>query len=53
MPRKSEVSKAAALLVSKRKHHNGGRPRSEIRCDCGKYTIHTAALRRHRCGKGE
>lgn len=32
---------------------NPGRPRSKDRCPCGKYTKHTAAIRKHSCSPPE
>lgn len=42
-------SEAGRLSAAARETHAGGRPRAEDRCPCGKYSKHTAELRRHVC----
>jgi hypothetical protein len=50
---KSLISRAMRELANRRWAKpgatNSGRPRSSDRCPCGKYTKHTAALRKHVC----
>jgi len=39
----------SALRKTKAGGHKGGRPREAERCPCGKFTVHTAAVKRHKC----
>ena len=48
-PSKSDVSRVMSALSRKRKAKKGGRPKSEDRCPCGKYTAEYAQRRNHRC----
>lgn len=50
MAKKPTISEIARMLVAQRKHHNGGRPRSDApRCACGRYTLSMAKVRYHHC----
>lgn len=50
----AEIKTAWASLtqskrVTKTGGHNGGRPLKTDRCPCGRFTVHTARTRHHRC----
>jgi len=49
----SQISAVMRTLARRRWAKPGatasGRPRSRDRCPCGRYTKHTAALRKHVC----
>ncbi len=43
-------SQVGRLNAKLRKTIKGGRPKSDKpRCECGKYTLHTAKVSRHKC----
>ena len=53
-PTESEIISQAMKLLSQRRtkaQRKGGRPRGANRCACGKYTLHTSTLRKHKCEK--
>jgi len=51
--KKSQISAVMSELARRRWAKPGasgpGRPRSADRCPCGRFTKHTAALRKHVC----